>query len=60
MNQLIEGMPIPVPCPKCDGKMVAVKYDTPLKILRQRSWQICKECWFERSADDFKNQLLTV
>lgn len=60
MFETIEGIPIPVPCPRCHGKMIAVKYDTSLKILRERSWQICKECLFERSADDFKKLLLTV
>ena len=57
---MIEGIPIPISCPKCGGKMIAVRYDSVLQILKLRSWQICKECNFERSADDFKNSLLTV
>ena len=51
---------IPLSCPSCDGNMYAVSYDTPLKILRERSWQVCKECGFEQQADDFKRRLLTV
>jgi len=56
MNQIN----IPLSCPSCDGKMYAVRYDAPLKILKQRSWQICKECGFQQQADDFKSRLLTV
>lgn len=57
---MIEGTPIPISCPNCSGKMVAIQYETSLKILRSRSWQVCKECNFQRSADDFKKSLLTV
>ncbi|MCZ6582399.1 MAG: hypothetical protein O6761_04420 [Thaumarchaeota archaeon] len=60
MPQLTEGIPIPVSCPKCDSGMFRVGYDAPLKILKERSWQICKECGFERSTEDFKRSLLTV
>ena len=60
VKNLNEGIPIPVNCPRCSGKMIAVKYEASLKILKERSWQICKECSFQRSADDFKNSLLTV
>jgi len=56
MNQIN----IPLPCPSCDGKMYATKYDAPLKILKERSWQICRECGFEQSADEFKRGLWTV
>jgi len=56
MNQIN----IPLACPSCEGKMYSVRYDAPLKILKERSWQICKECGFEQSTDDFKMRLLTV
>jgi len=48
---------IPIPCPTCDGKMYSAAYESQLKILKARSWQVCKECGFERSADDFKKSL---
>ena len=51
---------IPISCPSCDGKMYSIRYDAPLKILKDRSWQICKSCGFERNTDDFKRSLLTV
>ena len=51
---------IPISCPSCSGKMYSVKYDAPLKVLKERVWQVCKECGFERSADEFKRILLTV
>lgn len=51
---------IPLPCPKCDGKMVATRYDATIKILKERSWHVCKDCNFQQSVDDFKNSLLTV
>ena len=59
-TKMVEGIPIPIPCPKCSGKMIATRYEPTLKLLKDRSWQICKECNFERSAEDFKNSLLTV
>ena len=58
--EMIEGMPIPISCPSCSGKMIAIRYEPAFNFLKVRSWQICKECNFERSADDFKNSLLTV
>lgn len=51
---------IPLSCPSCEGKMYSVRYDAPLAILRDRSWQICKICGFERSTDEFKKGLLTI
>jgi hypothetical protein len=40
--------------------MYAVSYDTQINILKQRSWQICEDCGFERTSDDFKKELFTV
>ena len=51
---------IPLSCPSCDGKMYVTSYDAPLKILKERSWQICRECGFEQTADEFKRGLWTV
>lgn len=51
---------IPISCPSCDGCMYSVRYHAPLGILKDRSWQICKICGFERSTDDFKKELLTI
>jgi len=51
---------IPLPCPNCDGKMHAIRMHAPLNVLKERGWQICKECRFERSTEDFKKELLTV
>ena len=48
---------IPLPCPKCDGKMDSVNYEVTLSILKNRSWQICKECNFERSTEEFKKSI---
>jgi C4-type Zn-finger protein len=48
---------IPIPCPSCGGKMYLVSYEATLRILKERSWQICKECGFERSTDEFKKML---
>jgi len=50
---------IPLPCPSCGGKMYSISYETPLNVLRERSWQICKECGFERTTEDFKKELLS-
>lgn len=51
---------IPVKCKKCGGKMYCVSYETPLKILRARSWHVCKSCNYSQSVDDFKRGLLTI
>ena len=51
---------IPLFCPNCDGTMYAVRYDSQLKILKERGWQVCRQCGFERTIEDFKNELLTV
>ena len=48
---------IPIPCPSCGGKMFSSAYDAPLKILKARSWQVCKECGFQRSTEEFKKVL---
>jgi len=51
---------IPLTCPSCDGRMYSITYDAPLRFLQERSWQVCKECNFQQSTDDFKRRLLTV
>jgi len=33
---------IPLPCPKCGGKMYSVSYDSSFSILKKRSWQDAK------------------
>ena len=48
---------IPIPCPLCAGKMYSVSYEPTLKILKNRSWQVCKECHFERNMEDFKKSI---
>ena len=48
---------IPIPCPTCGGKMYSVSHDVTLSLLKKRSWQVCKECNFERSSDDYKNSI---
>ncbi len=48
---------IPIPCPSCGGKMYSVSYEAPLKILKHRSWQVCRECGFERNSEEFKKLL---
>jgi len=48
---------IPIPCPSCGGRMYSVNYEPFLPVLRKRSWQVCKECDFERNIDDFKKSI---
>jgi hypothetical protein len=54
---LLMKIDIPISCPACGGKMYSVGYSAPLKILKERTWQVCKECSFERSTDDFKKSI---
>ena len=37
---------IPIPCPRCSGRMYSVSYEPQFAILKKRSWQVCKECGF--------------
>lgn len=60
MYQKTEVIPIPLSCPRCEDKMVVIRYDASLKILKERSWQVCRNCGFERSIEDFKKKLLTA
>jgi len=45
---------IPIPCPSCGGKMYSISYSASLKILKERSWQVCKECHYQRTTEEFK------
>ncbi len=58
MNEITEALSIPLPCPKCEGKMIAVKYADPSQIYDAHNIQMCKECEYQIPVDDFKNQLL--
>ena len=51
---------LPLSCPKCSARMILVQYNSTLKILKQRSWHVCKSCNFEGQSDDFKKQLLVA
>lgn len=51
---------IPLPCPKCGGRLYSTTYKASWNILKRRVWHVCKDCDYEREVDDFKNQLLTV
>jgi len=48
---------IPLSCPSCGGKMYSVSYDVAISILKKRTWQVCKECSFERNVEDFKKAI---
>ncbi len=60
MMEITKAFSIPLPCPKCKGKMIAVKYNDPSKIYDEHSVQLCKECDYQIQTDDFKKELLTV
>jgi len=60
MRFALEGTPIPLRCPKCEGKLIAVKYSPFLKVLKDRGWHFCNECGFQQSVEKFKKMLLTV
>jgi C4-type Zn-finger protein len=51
---------IPLSCPSCGGKMYSVSYESVLPDLKKRSWQVCKECNFERNSEDFKKSIFCV
>ena len=51
---------IPSSCPSCGGKMYSVSYESVLPDLKKRSWQVCKECNFERNSEDFKKSIFCV
>ncbi|HJJ23125.1 MAG TPA: hypothetical protein OQH54_05350 [Nitrosopumilus sp.] len=51
---------IPLSCPSCGGKMYSVSYESVFSVLKKRSWQVCKECNFERNSEDFKKSICCV
>ncbi|MEM2160228.1 MAG: hypothetical protein QXN55_04665 [Candidatus Nitrosotenuis sp.] len=51
---------IPLSCPKCYGKLVAVRYSVSLRVLKDRCWHICRSCGFERDVEEFKQKLFSV
>ena len=60
MKEITEAFSIPFPCPKCEGKMIAVKFGDPSQIFDENNVQICKECYYQIPVEDFKKKLLTV
>ncbi len=60
MKEITEAFSIPLPCPKCEGKMVAVKYGDPSNIYDEHSLQFCKQCDYQIPVEDFKKLVLTV
>jgi len=60
MKEITEAFSIPLTCPKCEGKMIAVKYGDPSNIYDEHSLQFCKQCDYQIPVEDFKKVLLTV
>ena len=60
MKEITEAFSIPLPCPKCEGKMIAVKYGDPSNIYDEHSLQFCKQCDYQIPVEDFKKLVLTV
>ncbi|HLC10032.1 MAG TPA: hypothetical protein VJJ01_02840 [Nitrosopumilaceae archaeon] len=47
-----------VTCPRCNSDgLFYTRYETPLKVLKQRSWLYCKPCGYEVEVEDFKKSL---
>ena len=55
-NQIM-NINIPLSCPSCGGKMYSVNYEASFSFLKKRSWQVCKECDYERNTEDFKKTI---
>ena len=51
---------VPIPCPKCFNKLVCIRYDPQIKLLKDRIWHLCRNCGFQRSTDEFKKELLVI
>ena len=60
MKEITEAFSIPLTCPKCEGKMIAVKYGDPSNIYDEHSLQFCKQCDYQIPVEDFKKLVLTV
>jgi len=47
-----------LPCPSCGGnRLFLTKYEVPLKILKDRSWLVCKDCNFQIPKEKYKKSL---
>ena len=57
---MTEQIQIPIPCPKCGERMLAIRYDPPLKVLKDRGWHTCTSCNYEQTVDEFKKTLFFV
>ena len=51
---------IPLECPVCGGKLYAVSYEVLLNVLKKRSWHVCRNCNYEREAEEFKKEICCV
>jgi len=60
MKEITKAFSIPLPCPKCEGKLIAVKYGDPSQIFDENNIQFCKLCDYQIPVQDFKEKLLTV
>ena len=40
-------------CPECGEEMSEERYESPLKVLKQRIWYICKTCKSSIDKDTF-------
>ncbi len=50
-----------LPCPSCGGnRLFLTKYEVPLKILKERSWLVCKDCDFQIPTEKYKKSLFCV
>jgi len=49
------------PCPSCNGEnLFYTKYEAPLKVLKDRSWLLCKDCEYQIEMEEWKKSLYCV
>ena len=50
-----------LPCPSCGGnRLFLTKYEVSLKILKDRSWLVCKDCDFQIPTEKYKKSLFSM
>ncbi len=58
--EITQKQTMTIPCPKCSGSLTLYRYNPVLKILKERSWYLCKNCKFQETTDEYKQRVFVA